>query len=90
MSEERLRQLEEKIGYCFQDKMLLRQALTHSSYSNEQKINRFPDYERLEFLGDAVLELVSSDFIFRKNPKMPEGEMTKFTSVNRRLLSVQG
>ncbi len=80
MSEERLRQLEERIGYCFQDKMLLRQALTHSSYSNEQKINRFPDYERLEFLGDAVLELVSSDFIFRKNPKMPEGEMTKLRS----------
>lgn len=80
MLEERLRQLEEKIGYCFQDKTLLRQALTHSSYSNEQKINRFPDYERLEFLGDAVLELVSSDFIFRNNPKMPEGEMTKFRS----------
>lgn len=44
----RLRLLEERIGYCFQDKKLLRQALTHSSCSNEQKINKLPDYERLE------------------------------------------
>lgn len=76
----RLRLLEERIGYCFQDKKLLRQALTHSSCSNEQKINKLPDYERLEFLGDAVLELVSSDHIFRENPEMSEGELTKFRS----------
>ena len=80
MLTDRLRQLEERIGYCFQDKGLLRQALTHSSYTNEQKINKFPDYERLEFLGDAVLELVSSDHIFRENPEMSEGELTKFRS----------
>lgn len=80
MLADRLAQLEQKIGYRFQDKKLLRQALTHSSYSNEQKINRFPDYERLEFLGDAVLELVSSDFIFREHPQMSEGELTKFRS----------
>lgn len=80
MLEDRLGRLEEKIGYCFQDKKLLRQAMTHSSYSNEQKINRYQDYERLEFLGDAVLELVSSDFIFRENPEMSEGELTKFRS----------
>lgn len=78
MLADRLTQLEQRIEYCFQDKKLLRQALTHSSYSNEQKINRFPDYERLEFLGDAVLELVSSDFIFREHPEMSEGELTKF------------
>ena len=76
----RLRLLEERIGYCFQDKKLLRQALTHSSCSNEQKINKLPDYERLEFLGDAVLELVGSDHIFRENPEMSEGELTKFRS----------
>ena len=76
----RLRLLEERIGYCFQDKKLLRQALTHSSCSNEQKINKLPDYERLEFLGDAVLELVSSDHIFRESPEMSEGELTKFRS----------
>ncbi len=77
MLEDRLRRLEEKIQYCFRDQTLLRQALTHSSYSNEQKINRYPDYERLEFLGDAVLELVSSDYMFHENPRMSEGELTK-------------
>ncbi len=80
MLADRFTQLEQKIDYCFQDKKLLRQALTHSSHSNEQKINKFPDYERLEFLGDAVLELVSSDFIFREHPEMSEGELTKFRS----------
>lgn len=77
MIEEKMKELENKIGYCFKDKSLLKQALTHSSYANEQKINKTGDYERLEFLGDAVLELISSDFIFRENPMMPEGEMTK-------------
>ena len=69
--------LEEKIAYQFRDKTLLRQALTHSSYANEMKINKFEDYERLEFLGDAVLELVSSDFLFRERENTPEGELTK-------------
>lgn len=78
MSEDRLKQLEQKIEYCFQNKKLLRQALTHSSYSNEQKINKFGNYERLEFLGDAVLELVSSNYIYHANPDMSEGQMTKY------------
>lgn len=69
--------LEEKIGYWFRDRKLLRQALTHSSYANEMKINRFDDYERLEFLGDAVLELVSSDFLFRERGETAEGDLTK-------------
>ena len=72
-----LQLLEERIGYQFQDKSLLKQAITHSSYSNEQKINRFMHYERLEFLGDAILEMVSSEFLFREHPKVPEGELTK-------------
>ena len=55
-----MEELEQQIGYVFRDKQLLRQALTHSSFTNEQKINKTQDYERLEFLGDAVLELVSS------------------------------
>ena len=55
----------------------MKQALTHSSFANEQKINKLKDYERLEFLGDAVLELVSSEFLFRENPQMPEGQLTK-------------
>ena len=69
--------LEQRIGYCFHNKALLKQALTHSSYTNEQKINKTQNYERIEFLGDAVLELVSSDFLFREHPEVPEGELTK-------------
>lgn len=69
--------LEKRIGYRFRDKGLLKQALTHSSFTNEQKINRKKNYERLEFLGDAVLELVSSEFLFKEHSETPEGEMTK-------------
>ena len=69
--------LEQRIGYCFHNKALLKQALTHSSYTNEQKINKTENYERIEFLGDAVLELVSSDFLFREHPDVPEGELTR-------------
>lgn len=72
-----LTDLEERIGYHFEDIALLKQALTHSSFTNEQKINKAKNYERLEFLGDAVLELVSSDFLFRLHPDMPEGKLTK-------------
>lgn len=77
MAGEELDRLEEKIAYRFRDRKLLRQALTHSSYANEMKINKFEDYERLEFLGDAVLELVSSDFLFREREETAEGELTK-------------
>ena len=73
MKQESAEELEKKINYHFKDKSLLKQALTHSSYANEQKINKSADYERLEFLGDAVLELVSSEFLFRENPDMSEG-----------------
>ncbi len=72
-----LEKLESLIGYEFKDKSLLKQALTHSSYANEQKINRSGDYERLEFLGDAVLEVISSEFLFHKYPDLPEGKLTK-------------
>jgi len=72
--------LEKTIGYTFKNKDLLIQALTHSSYANERKINKTEDYERLEFLGDAVLELVSSDFLFHENPDMAEGKLTKLRS----------
>lgn len=77
MTEAELGELEEKIGYTFGDKKLLRQACTHSSYANEMKINKFEDYERLEFLGDAVLELVTSDFLFRERRENSEGRLTK-------------
>lgn len=77
MTEKMQGELEEKIGYTFSDKKLLRQAFTHSSYANEMKINRFGDYERLEFLGDAVLELVTSDFLFRERQENAEGRLSK-------------
>lgn len=72
-----LQLLEQRIGYDFRNTALLKQALTHSSYMNEQRINKAGDYERLEFLGDAVLEMVSSVFLFREHPELSEGELTK-------------
>lgn len=80
LRKEKIKELEEKIGYEFKNKELIWQALTHSSFSNEQKINKYKNYERLEFLGDAVLELLSSQFFFETYPEMPEGEMTKLRS----------
>lgn len=77
MAKEDLGKLEERIAYQFQDSSLLRQALTHSSYANEMKINKYGDYERLEFLGDAVLELVSSDYLYRERQETAEGDLTK-------------
>ena len=70
-------QLQEKIGVRFHDESVLRQAFTHSSYVNEQRGKRISDNERLEFLGDAVLELTVSQFLYKTFPKMSEGEMTK-------------
>ena len=77
LKESDYQELEKKIGYTLQNRALLKQAVTHSSFANEQKINRQKHYERLEFLGDAVLELVSSDFLFQTHPEMPEGQLTK-------------
>ena len=74
---EKLRELEERIGYRFRDASLLERALRHSSYTNEKRIPKEECNERLEFLGDAVLELVSSEFLFREYPKVSEGELTK-------------
>lgn len=73
----KLEKLEQIIGYTFQNKTLLNQALTHSSYANEKKLGKLGSNERLEFLGDAVLELISSDYLFAKFPQLPEGELTK-------------
>lgn len=72
-----MQQLEKKIGYTFFDPTLLRQALTHSSFSNEQKIQKYKNYERIEFLGDAILEMVSSDFFYHTYPDESEGNLTK-------------
>ena len=68
---------QETIGYRFQRIHLLEQAMTHSSYANEHRRDKMGNNERLEFLGDAVLEAVSSDFLYHTYPLMPEGDMTK-------------
>ena len=73
----KLLELEKKIGYKFENFDLLVNALTHSSYANEHHIAYRGNNERLEFLGDAVLEVTSSEFLFRTYPELPEGELTK-------------
>ena len=65
------------IGYQFKNSAMLKNALTHSSYANEKKSNKFKDNERLEFLGDAVLELTSSEYLFKENPNLDEGDLTR-------------
>ncbi|MBP9999945.1 MAG: ribonuclease III [Clostridiales bacterium] len=70
-------ELEKLIGYSFKDQALLTRALTHSSYANEKRLGKLGCNERLEFLGDSVLELISSDFLYHMFPKLPEGELTK-------------
>ncbi len=72
-----LKVLEEKIGYTFTDFSLIKKAMIHSSYANEKHLPKYECNERLEFLGDAVLELVASEFLFYENNRMPEGELTK-------------
>ena len=72
--------LKEQYQIEFNNLELLWRAFTHSSYSNEKKDLILEDNERLEFLGDAVLELVSSNYLFRKYPNMSEGKLTKFRS----------
>ena len=68
---------QKKIGYKYNDVKLLINALTHSSYANEKKTGNFKNNERLEFLGDAVLEVTSSDYIYRNHADMDEGQMTR-------------
>ena len=74
---DKLVDLEKKIQYKFQNFGLLEMAMRHSSYANEHHMERLECNERLEFLGDAVLEVVSSEFLYKTFPRLPEGEMTK-------------
>ena len=67
-------ELEKSIGYVFKDKQLLNQALTHTSYAYE---NNVQSNEKLEFLGDSILEFISSKYIYNTFNKLKEGEMTK-------------
>lgn len=72
-----LKELEKKIGYHFADIRLLHKALRHSSYANERHLGHLESNERLEFLGDAVLELATSEYLYENEPQMPEGDATK-------------
>lgn len=74
--------LQERINYHFNDIEILKQALRHSSYINEKRMPKILSNERLEFLGDAVLELVSSEYFFNKYDKKTEGELTKLRAKN--------
>ena len=71
-----MEELEEKIGYGFKNRELLRTALTHSSYANERHGDS-QSYERLEFLGDSILGLVTAEYLYAHEPRLPEGRMTK-------------
>ena len=72
-----MQQLEEKIGYHFQNLGLLETALTHSSYVNEHPREHPECYERLEFLGDSILGMVTAELLYRWEPALPEGKMTR-------------
>lgn len=72
-----MRTLEERLGYTFRDRKRLEGALYHSSYANEHRSLGIHSNERLEFLGDAVLGLVTADYLFRKHPDLPEGDLTR-------------
>ena len=73
----KLYELEQILGYTFHNPLLLRHALTHSSFANEKFLKRESNNERLEFLGDAVLEFVSSEYLYQREEEMSEGNMTK-------------
>ena len=77
MKQEKLLEFQKKTGYEFKNTDLLITALTHSSYSNENRLKKYMCNERLELLGDAVLELISSEQIYKENPTKPEGDMTR-------------
>ncbi len=68
---------QKKIGYKFKNIALLQRALTHSSFANENRADKIYDNERLEFLGDSVLGMVTALYLFKKYPDEPEGELTK-------------
>ena len=72
-----LTKLEQGLGYTFRNKALLENALTHSSYANENREKHIPDNERLEFLGDSILGFVVADYLYRNFPDKPEGELTR-------------
>ena len=77
MTSEKMKGLEEKLEYTFKDKSLLTLALSHSSYVNELMVKNRQCNERIEFLGDAILEMVSSEYLYKTRPQDKEGVMSK-------------
>ena len=82
--------LQQDFGIVFEDKTLLETAFTHTSYANEHRLLNISHNERLEFLGDAVLQLLISQYLFKKYPKKPEGDLSKMRSVIVREESLAG
>ncbi|HIV02919.1 MAG TPA: ribonuclease III [Candidatus Aphodoplasma excrementigallinarum] len=77
-SKAHLAEFEKIIGYSFKDKALLRHALSHTSYTNEHGLEKHASNERLEFLGDAIVDMVVSDYLYRHSSTEPEGTLTKW------------
>ena len=69
--------LEQRLGYTFRNRELLRGAMIHSSYANEHRVSGIASNERMEFLGDAVLGLVSGEYLYHMHPDAPEGDLTR-------------
>ena len=82
--------LEQRFGLVFSDKQLLETAFTHTSYANEHRLLKISHNERLEFLGDAVLQLLISEYLYKKYPKKPEGDLSKLRSTIVREESLAG
>ena len=81
LPQEKIRELERTLSYSFKQQSLLLLALTHKSYANEHRLGSLGHNERLEFLGDTVLDFVISDFIMKICPESPEGELSKLRAV---------
>ena len=82
--------LEQRFGLVFSDKQLLETAFTHTSYANEHRLLKISHNERLEFLGDAVLQLLISEYLYKKYPKKPEGDLSKLRAMIVREESLAG
>ena len=82
--------LSQQFGIVFQDEKLLETAFTHTSYANEHRLLNISHNERLEFLGDAVLQLLISEYLYKKYPKKPEGDLSKLRAMIVREESLAG
>ena len=80
--------LKDRFAIEFADKKLLETAFTHTSYANEHRLLKISHNERLEFLGDAVLQLLISEYLYKKYPKKPEGDLSKLRAVIASLISL--